>query len=395
MLTETRKERLIGLCQDLIRCPSVSGQEEKVVEEIKRHFKELNFDNCFIDSYGNIIGHIKGKGEGKAILLDGHIDTVPVTDELQWKFAPFCGEISEGRIYGRGASDMKGQVSAMISAAAYFAEDMDKDFDGDIYVAGVVHEEIFEGVAARKISDAINPDYVVIGESSELNLKIGQRGRAEIMIEVFGKPAHSANPEKGINSVYKMAKVIEEIQKLEPTVHEELGEGILVLTDIKSAPYPGASVVPEYCKATFDRRLLVGETKESVLKPIQEFLDEMMKEDPELNAKVSYAIGTETCYTGETITGERFFPGWLFDEEDEFVQAAYKGLKEAGIDAEITHYSFCTNGSHYAGEKGIKTIGFGPSMENLAHTIDEYIEIDQLTKGAEGYYGILKSVFNK
>ena len=92
---------------------------------------------------------------------------------------------------------MKGQTSAMIAAAAYFAEDFKKDFAGDIFVAGVVHEEIFEGVSARKISEAVKPDYVVIGESSELNLKIGQRGRAEIVIETFGKPAHSANPEKG------------------------------------------------------------------------------------------------------------------------------------------------------------------------------------------------------
>ncbi len=393
MLTEVRKEKLIKLCQELIRNPSISGQEDKVVEAIKKVFKEFNFDDCFVDSYGNVIGHIKGKRPGKTILFDGHIDHVPVTDEQKWKFGPFCGEISEGRIYGRGASDMKGQVSAMIAAAAYFAEDTNKDFDGNIYVAGVVHEEIFEGVAARKVSDAINPDYVVIGESSELNLKIGQRGRAEIVIEVFGKPAHSANPEKGINSVYKMANIIKRIQELKPIVHEELGEGILVLTDIKSSPYPGASVVPEYCKATFDRRLLVGETKESVLAPIKELLSQMMKEDPELYAKVSYAVGTEICYTGETITGERFFPGWLFEEDDEFVQAAYKGLKEAGLNPEITHYSFCTNGSHYAGEKGIKTIGFGPSQENLAHTINEYIEIEQLEKGAKGYYGILQSVF--
>lgn len=395
MLTEKRKDRLIKLCQELIRNPSVSGQEDKVVDAIKKNFKELGFDNCYVDSYGNIIGHIKGKGEGKAILFDGHIDHVPVTDEQKWEFAPYSGEISEGRIHGRGTSDMKGQVSAMMAAASYFAEDTNRDFNGDIYVAGVVHEEIFEGVAARKISDAINPDYVVIGESSELNLKIGQRGRAEIVVEVFGKPAHSANPEKGINSVYKMANIIQQIQELEPTVHEELGKGILVLTDIKSSPYPGASVVPEYCRATFDRRLLVGETKESVLAPVKELLDKMMKEDPELEAKVSYAVGSEICYTGETITGERFFPGWIFKEEDEFVQLAYKGLKEAGLDPEITNYSFCTNGSHYAGEKGIKTIGFGPSQENLAHTINEYIEIEQLEKGAKGYYGILKSVFNK
>ncbi len=396
MLSQAREEKLIALCQELLRNPSVSGEEEKVVEAIKKAMlEEFGFDDVQIDRYGNVIGRIKGSKPGKAILFDGHIDTVPVTDDSVWKYAPFGGEIVDGKIYGRGASDMKGQTSAMIAAASYFAEDTNKDFEGDIYVAGVVHEEIFEGIAAREISKNIKPDYVVIGESSELNLKIGQRGRGEIVVEVFGKPAHSANPHKGINSVVKMARVIERIEKLVPTEHPELGKGILCLTDIKSSPYPGASVVPEYCKATFDRRLLVGESKESVLEPIEELLKEMMAEDPELKAKVSYAIGREMCYTGNIIEGERFFPGWLYSEEDDFVQAAYKGLREAGINSEITQYSFCTNGSHYAGEAGIQTIGFGPSKENLAHTIDEHIEIEQLCLGAKGYYGILKSVYNK
>lgn len=395
MLEEQRKEELISLCQELIRNQSLSGEEENVALAIKNAFETLGYDECFVDSYGNVIGHIKGKREGKKILFDGHIDTVPVPDDTKWSHAPFSGERVDGKIYGRGTSDMKGQLSAMMAAAAFFAKDTNKDFDGDIFVAGVVFEEIFEGVSARKISEAIKPDYVVIGESSELNLKIGQRGRAEIVVETFGKPAHSANPEKGINAVYKMSKIIEKIQEIEPVEHDVLGKGILVLTDIKSSPYPGASVVPDYCKATFDRRLLVGETKEEVLAPIQKIIDELKKEDKEFNAKVSYAIGTETCYTGETIHGERFFPAWLYDEDDEFVKAALKGLREAGIEPEITQYSFCTNGSHYAGEAGIKTIGFGPSKENLAHTIDEYIEEEQLFKGAEGYYGILKSVYNK
>lgn len=395
MLSEARKNKLTEVCQELIRNKSYSGEEKNVAEAIKTVFEELGYDDYFIDEYGNIIGHIKGSEEGKKILFDGHIDTVPVPDESKWTHNPYGGEIVDGKIYGRGTSDMKGQLSAMIVAAACFAEDIKKDFKGDIYVAGVVHEEIFEGIASRKISEAVNPDYVVIGESSELNLKIGQRGRAEIVIETFGKPAHSANPEKGINAVYKMSKIIEKIQELETPMHPVLGKGILVLTDIKSSPYPGASVVPDYCKATFDRRLLVGETKESVLAPIKAFVEELMKEDSDLKAEVSYAKATENCYTGSTISGERFFPGWLYEEKDEFVQIAYEGLKSAGLDPEITQYSFCTNGSHYAGEKGIRTIGFGPSKENLAHTIDEYIELEQLFIGAEGYYGILNSLYKK
>ena len=395
MLNEKRKEELVNLCREMVQNQSISGEEGQVVGVIKKALKNLGYDDVYVDAYGNVIGHIKGSKPGKKLLFDGHIDTVPVPDDSKWTYSPFGAEVVDGKIYGRGTSDMKGQTSAMISAAAYFAEDVKKDFEGDIYVAGVVHEELFEGVASRSISSFVKPDYVIIGESSEMNLKIGQRGRAEIVIETFGKPAHSANPEKGVNAVYKMSKVIEKIQGVETPVHPVLGKGILVLTDIKSSPYPGASVVPDYCKATFDRRLLVGETKESVLAPIEKILEELRKEDAELNVKVSHARGNETCYTGEVIEGERFFPAWLYDEEDEFVQAAYKGLKNAGINPEITQYSFCTNGSHYAGEKGIKTIGFGPSKENLAHTIDEYIELEQLYTGAEGYYEILKSVYKK
>ena len=395
MLSEKRKEELVNLCREMVQNQSISGEEGQVVGVIKKALKNLGYDDVYVDAYGNVIGHIKGSKPGKKLLFDGHIDTVPVPDDSKWTYSPFGAEVVDGKIYGRGTSDMKGQVSAMMAAVSYFAEDTNKDFEGELYVAGVVHEEIFEGVSAREISKAVQPDYVVIGESSELNLKIGQRGRGEIVVETFGKPAHSANPEKGINAVYKMANVIQKIQQLVPPTHPVLGDGILVLTDIKSSPYPGASVVPDYCKATFDRRLLVGETREGVLAPIQALLDEMMKEDPKLNAKVSYAVEKADCYTGNTIESERFFPGWLYDEEDEFVQAAYKGLKEAGIDSEITQYSFCTNGSHYAGEAGIKTIGFGPSKENLAHTIDEYIEQEQLFIGTEGYYGILKSVYGK
>lgn len=392
MLTEKRKQNLIKLCQELIRQQSYSGAEGKVVQSISEAFKKMGFDDYFVDSYGNVIGHIKGKKPGKSILFDGHIDTVPVPDDAKWVHAPFGGELVEGKIYGRGASDMKGAVSAMIAAAAFFAEDSQRDFAGDIYVAGVVHEEIFEGIAARKISEAVQPDYVVIGEASELNLKRGQRGRAEIVVETFGQPAHSANPEKGINAVLKMSKLIDRIEGIATPVQEVLGQGILVLTDIKSSPYPGASVVPEHCRATYDRRLLVGETPESVLAPIKALIAEMEQQDPEFKASVSFAVGTEKCHTGEIIKGERFFPGWLYDERDEFVQAALRGLREIGLNPEVTHYSFCTNGSHYAGEKGIKTIGFGPSRENLAHTIDEYIEVDQLCKGAEGYYAIMKAV---
>ena len=386
------EEKVIKITQELIKEKSYSGEEDKMAKALKRIFAELGFDDCHVDEYGNVVGSIKGNLPGKKILFDAHMDTVQVPDSSKWTVDPFEGIIKDGKVYGRGSSDMKGALASMICGVSKFAKDTKKEFPGEIYVSGVVHEECFEGVGARSVSNYFKPDYVVIGEASELNLKIGQRGRAEIVIETFGKPAHSANPDNGINAVYKAADVIKRVQELEMTHDEYLGYGILELVDIKSSPYPGASVVPDYCKITYDRRLLVGETLEGVLEPIQKLLDEMKLDDPTFSAKVSYAKGEEKCYTGNTIVGERFFPAWRFDKEADFVQAAYEGLKEAGLDPEITNYSFCTNGSHYAGEAGIKTFGFGPSRENLAHTIDEHIEIEQLQKAVNGYYGITKAL---
>ena len=214
MLSKEREKEVIALCQALIRERSCSGEERGVVEAMERGFRRLRFDDVSIDPCGSIVGHIRGNRPGNVLLLDGHIDTVPVSAGSPWKHAPFAAEIEGGRIYGRGASDMKGAVSAMMAAAGYFAADTKRDFAGQICVSGVVHEECFEGIAARRISERLKPDMVVIGEASELNLKRGQRGRAEVVVETLGRPAHSANPAAGINAVYKMAELIEAIRAL-------------------------------------------------------------------------------------------------------------------------------------------------------------------------------------
>lgn len=392
MLSEERKQVVLDLCKDMIRAKSYSGEEKVAADTLKAFMEKNGFNQVTIDEYGNCIGVIKGNKPGPKLLFDGHMDTVPVQDESKWTHNPFEPEIVDGKIYGRGTTDMKGAVSAFTSAAVNFAKDTGRDFAGEIYCAGVVHEECFEGVAARSISKFVNPDYVIIGEASNLNVKIGQRGRGEIKVETFGVPAHSANPEKGVNAVYAMCKCVEAIRSIVPSEHPVLGKGILELTDIKSSPYPGASVVPEYCVATYDRRLLVGETKESVLEPIQFVLDELMREDPSVKAKVSFATGEELCYTGNKISGERFFPGWLYDRDEPFVQDVLAELQDMGFTPEITQYNFCTNGSHYAGEAGIKTLGMGPSVESLAHVIDEYCELEELYKVTECYYGIMKAL---
>ena len=156
----TRDEQLIAFCREAVRIPSPSGQERDVAELMKRKMEEYGFDEVRMDRCGSVLGRIRGKRPGKTILLDGHIDTVEVIDADAWTHDPFGGEIEDGRIYGRGASDMKGSDTAMISAAAHFAQDSGRDFAGEICVSCTVHEECFEGVSAREITKAVKPDLV-------------------------------------------------------------------------------------------------------------------------------------------------------------------------------------------------------------------------------------------
>lgn len=388
-MNDEAKNYVTKLCQESLRIPSYTGKEKAFADWIKKQFSEIGFDKIDTDEYGNVLATLKGNAPGGGILFDAHIDTVAVPNPSLWHHDPFGGEIENGRIYGRGASDMKGSLCAIMAAAKQFKEATKGNFSGTLTIAGVVCEECFEGVAARSISKKVKPDIVVIGEASELNLKIGQRGRGEIIVETFGKSAHSANPEKGFNAVLSMSRLILEISKLKTPVHPVLGKGIMELTDIISSPYPGASVVPDYCKVTYDRRLLTGETPEDVLQPIREIIAKMSAEIPGFKAKVSLSYGESECYTGSTIKAERFFPAWLYGTGDQFVSDALDALKEAGLSPEVKQYSFCTNGSHYAGEAHLKTIGFGPSREDLAHTVDEYIEVGQLNSASKGYLSLM------
>lgn len=381
------QEYLIELCRALIQTPSYTGQEQSVAELLKGRMLSAGFDRAWIDDVGNVIGEIRGALPGPRLLFDGHIDTVEVSDGDTWSEDPFAGTVKDGKIFGRGASDMKCAVGAMVAGLAPLVQVKDR-IAGSIYISGTVCEETFEGIALGKVVEAIRPDAVVIGEASGLSLKRGQRGRAEIAVTTYGKAAHSSNPAVGKNAVYMMMSLIDKILKLPVPADSFLGEGILELTDIISAPYPGASVVPHQCRITFDRRTLVGETEESVLAPIRKAIAELQQQDGAFMAEAEVVAARQVCYTGAELRGTRFFPAWVLREEDELVQGALSGLRALGLDPALTKYSFCTNGSYSAGVAGIPTIGFGPGREDGAHVVDENIDIDQIIGAALGYQAI-------
>jgi putative selenium metabolism hydrolase len=235
--------------------------------------------------------------------------------------------------------------------------------------------------------DEVKPDFVVIGEASELNLVRGGRGRAEIHLETIGRPAHSSSPHLGVNAIHLMMKVIAAVDQIKLGEHPLLGPAILALTDIISEPYPAYSVIPAICKATYDRRLLPGETVEEVLRAITS-----LSELKDINFKAKIAEGEHQAYTGKVLTCNKFFPAWELGETHPFVQKALRGLRASGLDPDMRAYRFCTNAAYSIGVAGVPTIGFGPGAEGDAHVVDEKISLEELEKAALGYKGIIEAV---
>lgn len=380
------KERLVQLAQALVQQPSLSGEERLVAERVCAEMQALGFSAVSTDENGSVVGIIEGARPGKTILLDAHIDTVGIAPGVPWTQEPHGGRVVDEAMYGRGTADMKGALAAMIYAAA--AVDRTK-LQGRIAVSATTLEEVLEGVTLRTIMANVQPDFVVIGEATNLNLNRGGRGRAEVHLATVGRPAHSSSPQLGRNAVLDMMKVIAAIETLDLPAEPLMGPAIMALTDIISEPYPGYSVIPTLCRVTYDRRLLPGETPADVLSAIT---GHPAVQGIQLQAQI--AAGEHVAYTGATLRADKFFPAWIFPESHPFVARALAGLHAAGLQPQISAYRFCTNGAYSAGMAGVPTIGFGPAKESDAHIVDERLLLSDLFAAAQGYQGIIEAVLD-
>ncbi len=377
-------DKLIDFAQALVQRPSLSCQEGEVAKRVEEEMIGLSFDEVTVDEYGSVIGVINGAEPGPTILFDAHTDTVDVTGGVPWEKDPFSGEVADGFLYGRGSADMKGALAAMVHAPAR----MDRTgLRGRIVVSASPMEEVLEGVALRAVMESFPPDFVVIGEATGLDLARGGRGRAEIHLETIGVPTHSSAPQLGRNAVLDMMRVINGAESIDLPVDSLMGPAILALTEISSAPFPANSVIPSICRATYDRRLLPGETEGEVLGPFKR-----LAETQGLTLRATVGVGEYTAFTGTSLKQGKFFPAWVFPEDDWFVTRAVQGLVSKGLTPEIAAYRFCTNAAYSAGVAGVPTVGFGPALESHAHMVDERLKLEDLEAASRGYQGIIEAV---
>jgi putative selenium metabolism hydrolase len=378
---ESYREDLADFLSDLVSIRSFSAGEREVIERIRREMVKVGFDEVIVDGLGNILGRI-GNGK-KVIAMDAHIDTVEVGNEKLWKVDPFSGEMKDGVIYGRGASDQKAGMAAMVYGAKIMKEEgLTGDFT--LYVTGTVMEEDCDGLCWRYIieRDGIRPDFVVITEPTNLNIYRGHRGRMELQIRTVGRSCHASAPERGVNAIYRMARIIAEIERLNERLKDDpfLGKGTIAVTQIffKS---PSQNAVADECTIQLDRRLTAGETRESVIEELKGAITLAGEE-----AEIVELFYDRPSYTGLSFPVEKYFPTWVMEEDSEIVRKTVAAYGEVfGAEPFVDKWTFSTNGIATAGVFSIPTIGFGPANEIYAHSPDDQCPVDHLVRAAAMY----------
>ncbi len=370
------QETVVSLCQQLVRAPSVSGDEKRAAEIAARAIHELGYDQVSTDEYGTVVGVRRGIAPGPTLLFDAHLDVVAATDMEQWRHAPFGGEISDGRLWGRGACDDKGPLAAMICGAARVPRQV---LYGQIVVCASVCEENLTGAALDPILDRYVPDLVIVGEPTEMRVGTAQKGRAGIVVYAHGKSAHTSRPELGVNAVYKMMQAVARLRAIQLPGDPELGPGLLELTEMVSEPLPGGGFVPWGCRVRLVERTMPGESGDLVLERSRSALAGLDGVSVELDTL------TQECYTGGKLTGIDFVPGWRADPSNGWQARVLSVLQSAGLNAEVFAAPYGTNASSSAGLRGIPSFILGPGSILQAHSVDEWISIDELIRGERAY----------
>jgi len=380
---ERDRDAVTKFLQDIIRIKTLSSREKPVIDRIGEEMRKLGFDEVRVDGLGNIIGRV-GNGP-RVIAMDAHVDTVDVGNPENWEIDPFSAPLKDGVVYGRGTCDMKGAMASLVYGAKLIKElGLAKDLS--VYITGTVMEEDCDGLCWKYILEQKvikpQPECVVIAEPTNLNIYRGHRGRMELEVSVPGLSAHGSAPERGINAVYKMAPIIEDIEKLNERLKDDpfLGKGTVTIAEVRSTS-PSLCAVADSCTIHLDRRLTHGETEETAVKEI-----EALPSFKAAKGRVKVLDYAQEAYTGLTYPMKKYYPTWVLDESHPALKAAvgaYEGV--LGEKPKVDKWTFSTNGIATMGMFGIPSFGLGPGNEEYAHSPKEHIPVDHLVKAAAFY----------
>src|SRR5438874_2417764 len=295
---------------------------------------------------------------------------------------PFKGKFENGIIYGLGAGDEKCSTPPMLYALATLKK-LGLARNWTLYYFGNM-EEWCDGISGNALveHEGIHPDFVLIGESTNMEIYRGHRGRTEISVTFKGRSCHASAPERGDNALYKAIPFIQGIEQLHQELKSRpdpfLGAGSITVTSINTHSV-SLNAVPDECSIYLDRRMHLAETKEVVLNELRALPNAHL-------AEIVVPKYAEPSYTGFVFPVEKIFPAWSLAEDHPFVQAG-KATFESCYDrpAKTNKWLFSTNATYWMGKSGIPAIGFGPGEEHWAHTTLDQVPAAEVVQCADFY----------
>ncbi len=374
----------VALAAELIRCPSVTPEEGGALKLLERHLADAGFECTRVDRGGvaNLFARFGAKGAARSFGFNGHTDVVPVGDAAAWSHDPFGGDIVEGTLWGRGATDMKSGVAAFAAAAMDFVRETPPDGAVILAITGDEEGDATDGTVALldwMAREGERMDICIVGEPTSRAqlgdmMKIGRRGSMTAHFTARGVQGHSAYPQRAKNPVSAMAKLIARLadHRLdEGTAHFE--PSTLAPTTIDTGN-PATNVIPAECRATVNIRFNDAHDSASLTKWLEAE-----------EARVAAETGVEFTMKVK-VSGESFLtpPGRLSDMVARAVQA------ETGLTPELS----TTGGTSDA--RFIKdhcpVVEFGLTGKTM-HQVDERVPVGEIVKLKAIYSRMLKDYF--
>lgn len=375
VLSAIAEDEVVKLAQELVRIPSENppGNEKNVAEFLASHLEAMGLDVHIIEidvrpGRPNVVAILRGAAEGPTLLLNGHLDVVPAGDG--WNVDPYGGVIANGRLYGRGAADMKGPLAAMVGALAAI-ERGHVSLRGTAVLAAVADEEVNQAGTWRLAKDQVKADFAIVGEPTSLKPVIAHKGDVYFDIVTRGKAAHGSTPHLGVNAIVKMLSVAKELERLSQELrkkrHYLVGHPTLSVGKIQGGL--ATNVVPDRCTMSVDRRLIPGETADEAEQELREVLNRIKSSDPEFEADLAMPVISLPMQTSQTALVVKT------------VRAATEEV--LGKDPGVHGWSAACDASILVNAMKIPTVVFGPGdLAAQAHKANECIEIEELLQGA-------------
>jgi len=320
-----------------------------------------------------------GEGDGPALAWNGHLDTVPAGALDTWTADPFAGEVIDGRLIGRGACDMKGPIAAALAAAAAVRR---AGIDGAGTIAfHLAADEELAGIHGTKVlweGGFLTQQTAIVGEPSDLQLGLAERGGAWITATAHGTAAHGSQPDRGVNAITSMARYLLRLREVLPDLEHPLcGRPTVNAALIEGGSAP--NVVPDRCAIDIDRRLIPGEQdRDAVLAPFLALAADIRREHPEVDVRAEIREWTDAAEAP---------PDSAIAEAIRRAAFAERGERPADVG-----FTGITDARFYINDARIPTAIFGPGSLSVAHTANEGVAVGDLVAAARIYARIFAGV---